>query len=99
MSQSSTKQKLQREKVSQFISLTQSSEKNAVHFLTQYDWKLDVATDAYYTSLDSYSTNSGSGGGSGSSSSGGNKHNSRESSRVTVDKKKLEQIWAVYKGK
>jgi hypothetical protein len=49
----------------------------------------------HYTSLDSYSTNSGS----GSSSSSGNKHNSRESSRVTVDKKKLEQIWAVYKGK
>ncbi len=44
-----------------------------------------MATDAYYTSLDSYSTNSGS----VSSSSSGNKHNSRESSRVTVDKKKV----------
>ena len=96
MSQSSsTKQKLQREKVAQFISLTQSSEKHAIAFLQQYDWKLDVATDAYYNSLDSTYTNIGSGGHNTSHS--GSRHH-RETSRVTIDKKKLDQIWSLYKG-
>jgi hypothetical protein len=102
MSQSSsTKQKLQREKVAQFISLTQSSEKHAINFLQQYDWKLDVATDAYYNSLDTYSSSSTgshhntSSGGGGSS---GMIRNNRESNKITIDKKKLDQIWTLYKG-
>jgi hypothetical protein len=96
MSQSSsTKQKLQREKVAQFISLTQSSEKHAINFLQQYDWKLDVATDAYYNSLDTYSSSST---GSHHNTSSGVSRNNRESNKITIDKKKLDQIWTLYKG-
>ena len=100
MSQSSTKQKLQREKIAQFISLTQSSEKHAINFLAQYDWKLDVATDAYYNSLDStYTTTTTTTSNTHyNSGSGGSSSRQREMSRMTIDKKKLDQIWSIYKG-
>lgn len=97
MSQSSAKHK-QREKIAQFMSLTQSNEKNAIHFLSQYDWKLDVATDAYYNSLDVY-TSSGGGGSGVASSSSGSSNRKHDSSRLTIDKKKLDQMWQLYRGK
>ncbi|EHB14646.1 DCN1-like protein 1 [Heterocephalus glaber] len=39
---------LQKDKVGQFMIFTQSSEKTAVSYLSQNDWKLDVATDNFF---------------------------------------------------
>jgi len=69
------------------MSFTNQSEKVAMYFLNQSDWKLESATDAFFNSLDSNSTTTSS-----SSSS------KRESSKSTaVDRKKLDQIWQAYR--
>lgn len=81
MNQFSSKQKQREKLLSQFISFTQANEKNAINFLSQHDWKLDLAVDAYYLSADS----------------GGTRKESSKSSS-TVDRKKLDQIWNLYKG-
>ena len=39
----------QKEKVKQFINLTHTSEQTAFLCLSTHGWKLDVATDSYYT--------------------------------------------------
>ena len=84
--------------MAQFISLTQSSEKHAINFLSQYDWKLDVATDAYYNSLDTSYLSVGGGHHHNTSSSGSGRNSNRDSnSKITIDKKKLDQIWTLYK--
>lgn len=80
----------QREKIiAQFVTFTQSNEKHAINFLSQHDWKLDLAVDAYYLSLD------GGGGGSGGA---GSRRDSSRSTNTQVDRKKLDQIWNLYKG-
>ena len=81
MNQFSSKQKQREKLLSQFISFTQANEKNAINFLSQHDWKLDLAVDAYYLSADS----------------GGSRKESSKSSSA-VDRKKLDQIWSLYKG-
>jgi hypothetical protein len=58
-----------------------ANEKNAINFLSQHDWKLDLAVDAYYLTLDS----------------GPRRDINRNNSQI--DKKKLDQIWNLYKGK
>ena len=82
MSQHSSKQK--QKVVAQFMNFTQSNEKNAIHFLSQHDWKLDLAVDAYYLSLDS----------------GPIRRSNDSSFRQTsssIDRKKLDQIWNLYR--
>lgn len=44
----------QKDKVKQFINLTQTNEKTAICCLSAHDWKLDVATDSYYTNPNNY---------------------------------------------
>lgn len=83
---SSSKHKQRERVVAQFMNFTQSNEKNAVNFLAQHDWKLDLAVDAYFLSMDS-------GPNRGQHNMG--RHNSNASS---VDRKKLDQIWNSYKG-
>ena len=80
MNQFSSKQKQRERIVAQFMNFTQSNEKNAINFLNQHDWKLDLAVDAYYLSLDSGPR--------------------REATRAnnSVDRKKLDQLWNLYKG-
>lgn len=80
---SSSKHKQRERVVAQFMNFTQSNEKSAINFLSQHDWKLDLAVDAYYLSLDS----------------GPNRreNSSRNHSSSSVDKKKLDQIWNLYK--
>jgi DCN1-like protein 1/2 len=67
--------------VAQFMNFTQSNEKHAVTFLNQHDWKLDLAVDAYYLSLDS----------------GPRRESSRGGGNNLVDRKKLDQLWNMYK--
>jgi hypothetical protein len=81
MNQISSKQKQRERVVAQFMNFTQSNEKNAINFLSQHDWKLDLAVDAYYLTLDS----------------GPRRDINRNNSQI--DKKKLDQIWNLYKGK
>ena len=64
------------------MNFTQANEKNAISFLNQHDWKLDLAVDAYYLSLDSGPAR---------------RTNETSSSRSTIDKKKLDQLWNLYK--
>ena len=82
MNQFSSKQRQRERVVAQFMNFTQSNEKNAIYFLNQHDWKLDLAVDAYYLSFDS----------------GPRRESSRSSSSSTVDRKKLDQLWNSYKG-
>jgi hypothetical protein len=80
MNQFSSKQKQRERIVAQFMNFTQSNEKNAINFLNQHDWKLDLAVDAYYLSLDS-----------------GPRRDSSKPNNL-VDRKKLDQLWNMYKG-
>jgi hypothetical protein len=76
-----SKQKQRERIVAQFMNFTQSNEKNAIHFLSQHDWKLDLAVDAYYLSLDS-----------------GPRVTNAPKTHSSTDRKKLDQIWNLYKG-
>lgn len=80
MNNFSSKQKQRERIVAQFMNFTQSNEKNAINFLNQHDWKLDLAVDAYYLSLDS-----------------GPRRDSNKPNNQ-VDRKKLDQLWNIYKG-
>lgn len=84
MSTFSSKQKQKERLVAQFMNFTQSNEKNAIHFLNQHDWKLDLAVDAYYLSLDAGPLR--------------RSNDSSRSSSSAVDRKKLDQIWQLYRG-
>lgn len=44
----------QRDKVKRFVSFTQTSEQTAVYCLSQHDWKLELASDAYFQNPDIY---------------------------------------------
>jgi DCN1-like protein 1/2 len=44
----------QRDKVRQFITFTQASEKTAITCLGHHDWKLDIAVDMFFQSPDRY---------------------------------------------
>ena len=83
---SSSKHKQRERVVAQFMNFTQSNEKNAVNFLSQHDWKLDLAVDAYFLSMDSGPNR-------------GQLANMRVNANSSaVDRKKLDQIWSSYKG-
>lgn len=83
---SSSKHKQRERVVAQFMNFTQSNEKNAINFLSQHDWKLDLAVDAYFLSMDS------------GSNRGRDINSSRhQNSSNAVDRKKLDQIWNLYK--
>jgi len=81
---SSSKHKQRERVVAQFMNFTQSNEKSAINFLSQHEWKLDLAVDAYFLNLDS-----------GPSRRDNNSNRNHGSN--TVDRKKLDQIWNIYK--
>ncbi|XP_004078948.2 DCN1-like protein 1 [Oryzias latipes] len=47
----------QKDKVRQFVVFTQSSDKTALSYLTQNDWKLDVAIDKFFQNPELYLSN------------------------------------------
>lgn len=75
----------QKDKVKRFVSFTRTSEQLAIHCLSQHDWKLELASDAYFQNPDSYWRDIM-----------GSKTISSSSS---VDKKKIEQLFNKYRGK
>ena len=80
--QASKLKSAQRDKLRQFISFTHASEKAAMQCLTTYDWRLDLATDHYFTNPERFNP------GGGSSGFG----------RPSIDKSKLEHLFSRYKG-
>ncbi|XP_065840948.1 DCN1-like protein 1 [Oscarella lobularis] len=44
----------QREKVQRFIAFTNTSERTAIHCLSQHEWRLDISTDNYFINPDRY---------------------------------------------
>lgn len=78
----SSKQKQKEKLIAQFINFTQSNEKKAVQFLSQHDWKLDLAVDAFYLSLDT----------------SGTPRNDPTKAPTNLDKKKIDSLWDAYKG-
>lgn len=82
----------QKEKVRQFISLTHTGEKTAICCLSLHDWKLDVATDSYYSNP-VYYTRDNQNSAAGASSAASYKSNNQS------ERKKAEQFFNKYKGK
>lgn len=73
----------------QFCSLTHCGEKTAICCLSLHDWKMDVATDSYYSNPAYYSRdhqNASAGTSSSHKASGG------------AERKKAESIFNKYKG-
>lgn len=94
----------QRDRVREFITLTQTGEKTAIQCLSVHDWKLDRALDSYFAHPDMYYRESGGfyGGGQQQQMYGGSSqqypgHHSQASARVSVDKKKVESFFSKYK--
>uniref|UniRef100_H2ZKA2 Defective in cullin neddylation protein n=1 Tax=Ciona savignyi TaxID=51511 RepID=H2ZKA2_CIOSA len=46
----------QREKVRQFVSLTNLGEKAAISCLSKHDWRLDIASDSFFNEPEAYFT-------------------------------------------
>lgn len=44
----------QKDKVKRFVSLTQTGEQTAIYCLSQHDWKLELASDAYFQNPEVY---------------------------------------------
>ncbi|XP_022694060.1 DCN1-like protein 1 isoform X1 [Varroa jacobsoni] len=87
----------QREKVRQFISFTQTGEKTAIYCLQHNDWKLDQASDSYFSNPDFYHRHDGSSGGGGHTVSQAANFHHHRSSVGNVDRKKLDQLYARYR--
>lgn len=99
MNQFSSKQKQKEKLVAQFINFTHSNEKKAVQFLSQHDWKLDLAVDAFYMSLDTGSSSSQSNAVSGAASIASRGAESGRSSIGSLDRRKIDALWEAYKGR
>lgn len=90
----------QREKVRQFISFTQTGEKTAIYCLQHNDWKLDQASDSYFSNPDFYHRHDGgSAGGGHAVAQSANYHQQHHRSNFgNVDRKKLDQLYTRYRG-
>lgn len=76
-----------RDRLREFMSLTQTTERVAIQCLSVHDWKLDIALDAYFTHPEYFH---GGGGGQPPMVSSGR--------ASAVDRRKLEQLYNKYKG-
>ncbi|TRY67172.1 hypothetical protein TCAL_03086 [Tigriopus californicus] len=74
-----------RDRLREFMSLTQTTERVAIQCLSVHDWKLDIALDAYFSHPDYFH---GGGGGQPPMVSG---------RAPAVDRRKLEQLYNKYK--
>jgi len=71
------------------VSFTQTSEQTAIFCLSQHDWKLELASDAYFQNPDNYWRES-------SSSPQTHKHSSH-SPATMADRKKIDQLFNKYR--
>jgi len=79
----------QKEKVRQFISLTHTGEKTAICCLSLHDWKLDVATDSYYSNPVYYTRDN--------QNTSTDSSVSYKSNNQAAERKKAEQFFNKYK--
>jgi len=80
----------QRDRVREFVTLTQTGEKTAIACLTHHDWKLDAALDSYFSNPEYYFRERRSGPGAASGMGVGGAVNS-------LDKKKIDQMFNKYR--
>lgn len=95
----------QRDRVRQFMNFTDTNEKVAIYYLSQFDWQIDVATDMYYQNPDLFTRYDLA------NSSGGRQHHNHHTSSSAhylqhqhnsasshLDRRKFEAMFVRYKG-
>jgi len=80
----------QKDKVKRFVSFTQTSEQTAIYCLSQHDWKLELASDAYFQNPELYWRDS-------NAVSSKSSHHSQQA--PMADRKKIDQLFNKYRGK
>ena len=66
----------------QFVSFTQTSEQTAIYCLSQHDWKLELASDAYFQNPNNYYRDNAV----------------MSKSAPSADRKKIDQLFNKYRG-
>jgi len=74
----------QRDKVKRFVSFTQTSEQTAIFCLSQHDWKLELASDAYFQNPELYWRESAT-------------NSYKASPQPMADRKKIDQLFNKYR--
>lgn len=94
----------QRERVREFMSFTQTSEKTAIFCLNQFNWQLDVASDMFFQNPDQFlrydlansSKHQQNYNNYNYFQDSHNSHNHHHQS--SIDRRKFESLYATYKG-
>jgi hypothetical protein len=96
----------QRDKVKRFVSFTQTTESTAIFCLSQHDWKLELASDAYFQNPDLYWRESSSSTSSSKahpaqqqSQSHPHNHHHHQHTQSMADRKKVDALFNKYRGK
>lgn len=94
----------QRERVKQFMSFTQTSEKTAIYCLNQFDWKIDVASDMFFQNPEQFlrydlaNSSRHQQNYNNFYQAPHNSHNHHNQSINNIDRRKFEALYATYRG-
>lgn len=92
----------QREWVRQFMSVTNTCEKTAIHCLNRFDWKLEVASDMYFQNPDLFmkyeTANSSNSTRNQSISSSAYHHSHSQHNAHQLDRRRFANLFATYRG-